>query len=691
MSVGEFFDFPAAAAWNPVFKRSQRDWLTATVKPVQPLSMMLARAYRDTAKRIDYVAANNELRETVKTLERHGLNLSWSDEDLCAWCDKRAEKAAPLLREAERTDSPDKIAEIINTARATVERFGLEFPEPGEFGPLPCLRRLADAKWWRLKVRRLQAREVEKVAILLRRVRKGREIYCSDETVRRRSVQKFRNRKYLEGTEAVNQDGQRYTLAELADLSISNPRIRRVELMVRVRGFDEVAQQCGHEREFWTLTTPSRFHRWTTAGKGSIVRENPRWDGSTPSDAQEWLCKVWARIRSALDREGVRLYGFRVVEAHHDGTPHWHAAIFFHPHWQENEAIASSPKVRAIVERCALKEERVAEKKAKIACIRAERKALVMTERAIKARQKADAMTERAVKTRARADALDAMAQELREIARQARKAAGKASALHREAEKHRCDFKKIDPEKGDAASYLAKYITKAIAADDAGDMVQQDLYGYDGGDSARRVDAWASCNGIRQFQQIGGPSVTAWRELRKAMGGEVSQADLFDAPRKVQLAAEAADESDWLSFVLLMGGPMVKRDDQLLRLGYWHEHTEDGEVVGNAMTAYGEPAVERIYGLRYQAKSSNWAQLVRKSHHRKEVPILTRVNTWTVRQPAVAKPPVETRPEIRAEVRESIATTSEGREFKPWAFAALGLDFRFSGGAAAPPLDSGQ
>lgn len=710
MNTAAFLKFPEAGTWNPVFTREQQKYIAATVRPVEQVAGMIARAYVDQAKAGGYVKANLELQQVARHFFRAELNLSWNDEQLSQWCESRAKKATPWLRAAQATDNPGVLDELVQQGQALCARYGIDAPDVEEHGPLPTLARLADAKWWRLKARRLQAAEVERIAILLGRVRKGREIYCSDETVRRRSAQRHRNRKYLENTTAENitanlKAGERktYTLAELADLSNSNPRIRRVELMVRVRGFDEVAQLLHHKRDFWTMTTPSRFHRWTTVGSKKnqkVVRENPRWDGSTPRDAQEWLCTVWSRIRSALDKCGIRLYGFRVVEAHHDGTPHWHAAMFYSPHWQravawdedgnvtaweDDETRAAAPRVRAIVRRYMISEEMTprrqklraarywvgkqarANEKAGHAVTFAKQEGSTHANRMracrlVQASQQADTMATRA---------LVELAEEMK-----------KGRAI-KEAKAHRCDFKDIDPNKGDAAGYLAKYITKAIASDEAGELVQQDLYGYDAGDSARRVDAWASANRVRQFQQIGGPSVTAWRELRRAMGSDITQADLFDAPCRIQAAAAAADESDWQAFVLLMGGPMVRRDEQQARIGYWHEHTADGEVVGNPFNRYGEPAKERIYGLSFSQGEGH---------------IFTRANTWKVGQ-AGQKVEVETSDEIMKATTKTMREVDASTEWKPWAFDFLELDagleigagFRFSGGAAAPPLESCQ
>jgi hypothetical protein len=68
----------------------------------------------------------------------------------------------------------------------------------------------------------------------------------------------------------------------------------------------------------------------TKPGRAWGVEENPLHDGTTPDEAQRYLAKTWARFRAAADRRGLALYGFRIAEPNHDGTPHWHA-ILFHP------------------------------------------------------------------------------------------------------------------------------------------------------------------------------------------------------------------------------------------------------------------------------------------------------------------------------------------------------------------------
>lgn len=114
--------------------------------------------------------------------------------------------------------------------------------------------------------------------------------------------------------------------------SVSNPKIARHELMVRMRGFEDMANEMGLVGMFYTLTAPSRYHS-THVQSG---RRNDKYQHVSPRQTQKYLCKVWARVRAKWSREDIRTFGFRVAEPHHDGTPHWHLLLFLRPEEVEN-------------------------------------------------------------------------------------------------------------------------------------------------------------------------------------------------------------------------------------------------------------------------------------------------------------------------------------------------------------------
>ena len=97
-----------------------------------------------------------------------------------------------------------------------------------------------------------------------------------------------------------------------------------------MRGFEDIANETGCVGDFYTITAPSRYHSVYSQG-GFITK----WNGSSPRDTQRYLLPFWARIRAALSREEIHVYGFRVVEPHHDGTPHWHMLLFMLPEHRE--------------------------------------------------------------------------------------------------------------------------------------------------------------------------------------------------------------------------------------------------------------------------------------------------------------------------------------------------------------------
>jgi hypothetical protein len=112
-------------------------------------------------------------------------------------------------------------------------------------------------------------------------------------------------------------------------------------------------------------------------------------------------------------------------------------------------------------------------------------------------------------------------------------------------AARYRSKFVRIDPTKGSACGYVAKYIAKNIDGFEVGD--DHETEGKDAKESCDRVAAWASAHGIRQFQQIGGPPVTVWRELRR-IRVEVRDSATIEAARK------AADSGEWAAFIAALG-----------------------------------------------------------------------------------------------------------------------------------------
>lgn len=386
----------------------------------------------------------------------------------------------------------------------------------------PAIAKMFNDGWWRGRLRRVAATWREHLQIAVGNVSKKKNTYASKNCVTDWREQKRRTREFLKGLDLEDEDGNRISLIEKYDGSVANPAIRRCELMTRIRGFENICNELGYVGEFYTLTAPSKYHATTKAGY-----RNSKWSGASPADTQNYLTGIWARIRAKLHREDVRIFGIRVAEPHHDGTPHWHMLMFMLPEDVEY--------VRSIVRKYAWKEDRHELK----------------SDKAKKAR-------------------------------------------FHAEA---------IDPEKGSATGYVAKYISKNIdgyaldgeADDESGELLKE---------TTPAVSAWAARWHIRQFQFIGGAPVTVYRELRRLADTETAHG------LSVEFAAvhDAADAGDWAGYVNAQGGPFVRRDDLQVRTLY-EPRTE--------LNQYGEETVciKGVYDSSIGAGS----------------PILTRLTQWKI------------------------------------------------------------
>lgn len=396
---------------------------------------------------------------------------------------------------------------VMTILQEVCERWGVAMPRAKS--DAGRIARLGDERWWSRHLRRNHAMALETAAIRLGLVWRRGECYVSNESLLRVEQQSARNRKTLESTVLANEDGECFTLQELADKSISNKAIRRGELMTRMRGLDEESQTLGHKGLFTVITAPSRFHAMHFRGE-----PHAKYEGATPRDTMAYLNAQWRKANECLRRLGVEFYGMRTVEPHHDGTPHWNVLVFFAK--LEHVAVWKQVMRRYFLEN----------------------------------------------------DSPD------------------EPGAVRR-----RVKFKAIDPAKGGATAYIAKYIAKNLD----GEGLEADRYGIDIKESVRRVAAWVRVWGIHQFDAIGGAPVGLWRELRR-----IEAAALADAPEELCQAHAAAQKvkgedgqpdkrADYAAFLRAYGGPTVKRRNARMWV-----HKEDREDVNR----YGEPVGARVAGV---------------------------------------------------------------------------------------------
>lgn len=472
----------------------------------------IAKKYEHTKKTQGRKAANLSILDTLDAVSGYRFGVASDDEALIQFAKERAQQCEFLFNHWRNEN--DAYREMA----ALSLRYEIPPPSGRNVTLTGAIERFRCPLWWRRNVRKIAARNVEAAAIKLGMVSRKAGLYASDEALKRRTGQRRRNAAILKNTVAVNDAGQEYSLAELSALGTSNPEIRRMELMTRIAGFDEIAFQHGHAGEFLTITAPSKYH----ARDHKTGEENKKYNGATPTETQRYLGKVWARIRAKLKRDGLGFYGFRVAEPHHDGTPHWHMIIFC-----EVENVAA---ILATFKHYALEED------------------------------------------------------------------GGEFGAR-----KYRFNSKRIDRSKGSAVGYIAKYISKNIDGNQVGEDYEAEDASSDATKTARRVDAWAATWGIRQFQQVGGQSVTVWRELRRAKSEDI-------AHEKLKTIVEAADAGKWKQYTELTGGVLAGRGGvvELEKIGAEVVEVETvefetGEIKTSiaGLNKYGEHLAEKIIGFK--------------------------------------------------------------------------------------------
>jgi len=185
------------------------------------------------------------------------------------------------------------------------------------------LARMLCADWWYRKLwqMRCEWREEQLRAVCL--VNKKASPYISYEAVIHKREQRRKSLEFFQSHELVNADGDTLDMEDVVNASSSNPAHRRNEMMACVKGLELIAEMRGDCAVFYTITCPSRFHATLNNG-----RPNPKWTSETVRQSSDYLVDTFAAFRKAMHKAGLRWYGVRVAEPHHDGTVHWHLLCF---------------------------------------------------------------------------------------------------------------------------------------------------------------------------------------------------------------------------------------------------------------------------------------------------------------------------------------------------------------------------
>lgn len=299
------------------------------------LKTSLGRVYGRRIDRDGFVAGTDWLVKTMPELRRWlkagDFSFRHDDNALKDWAKTQAERVSGLLEKHSYT-AASAMAESLcefygfdSGLTKVLEKLHRQGASDIEINGAIVKNaiRLSTPKFWRGQMRTARNRGLDQACRLLGLVNQSKQIYVHNYVIRLRLAQKGANRNMLENLIATNQDGFSASLAELSDVSVSKPELRRAELMTRMRGFENIADECGHVGEFVTLTCPSKYHAANVNGG-----LNPKYKGYTPKEASDYLVDVLASIRKELKRENISVYGFRTAEPHHDGCPHWHLLLF---------------------------------------------------------------------------------------------------------------------------------------------------------------------------------------------------------------------------------------------------------------------------------------------------------------------------------------------------------------------------
>lgn len=398
--------------------------------------------------------------------------------------------------------------------------------------PLAQAARCLDGSFLGRYVRRTVWRGMETMRLHGRKVGNGGDSYVSYPGFAAWHKRQLAQQQWMERMQVIDTHGK-CKPRKLAEVAVSN-KAKRARLVTVLVGIEQLAVEAGLDAAMVTLTLPPVWHPNPAHGAST-------WGGAdyTPDRGAAALVSAWAGFLRDLDNLEVKIAGLRVVEPHRDGCPHLHVLVYHRP---EDE--------KAILTRLAAAYD-----------IPAVKVRTLMTSPGGKLR------TRRGVTYDAITTHYDAHLE---------RELPGDGGA-------HRIEFSRINRTVATAASYVHKYVAKAIDFDDLGEVPAPD--------AAMSAAAHASGWGYRRYAFFGiRSSLSLWDALRRAK-------ELPEDTDAVGIALwQHAHDGNYADFLRTLGG-LSPSGGLRVQATYHVRLTRYGDVIREVI------GVEVLEGLRVLLK----------------------------------------------------------------------------------------
>ncbi len=171
--------------------------------------------------------------------------------------------------------------------------------------------RLKNIKWWKRQLKVLYHRASETLAGILGVISE----HITSATHKNQKNKKKNSYQMMDRTFIIKEGKDPMPLSVIAHQSVI---ARFSRYLNNIDGMTDYADALRHDCMMITITCPSKMH----------PNSYDRYDGTSTREAQKHLSGIWANARRIIQRNGIYLYGLRVVEPHKDSTPHWHLMVF---------------------------------------------------------------------------------------------------------------------------------------------------------------------------------------------------------------------------------------------------------------------------------------------------------------------------------------------------------------------------